>query len=319
MQALYKQVYKKLLQAKKVFIFGHPKCGDSLGSTLAMALWLESIGKECTPVSADDVPQTLAFLPSSHRILKKLDNIHLADFDTILVLDTDFPHSGIMEKLEREISSENNFVINIDHHISNSGDGNLNVIDWQASSTAKMIYDFFKVNQIEISRPVATCLLTGIFYDTGIFSNAATDEASIESAADLLRRGVSLQTIVSDMVNNKTIKLLKVWGKILERLEKNYNIVYTYILNTDDEDEDISIKTGDLANFLNNLNEGNFSMIVNEGQNGLVKVSLRTTRDDVDVAKFAAFFGGGGHKKSAGFALPGSLVYNEHEGKIRVV
>jgi phosphoesterase RecJ-like protein len=209
MQALYKQVYKKLLQAKKVFIFGHPKCGDSLGSTLAMALWLESIGKECTPVSADDVPQTLAFLPSSHRILKKLDNIHLADFDTILVLDTDFPHSGIMEKLEREISSENNFVINIDHHISNSGDGNLNVIDWQASSTAKMIYDFFKVNQIEISRPVATCLLTGIFYDTGIFSNAATDEASIESAADLLRRGVSLQTIVSDMVNNKTIKLLK--------------------------------------------------------------------------------------------------------------
>jgi len=319
MSAAYRQVYKKLQEAKRVFVFGHPKCGDSLGSTLAMMLWLESIGKECVAFSADDIPPTLSFLPLSHRVIKKLDNIYLPDFDVILVLDTDFPHSGIFEKLAREINPEDNYVINIDHHISNQGEGDLYVIDWQASSTAKMIYDFFKANQINISRDIATCLLTGIFYDTGIFSNAATDQASLGSAAELLGKGVPLQTIVSDMVNNKTVDLLRVWGKILERLSKNYDIVYTYILNKDDESEDISIKTGELANFLNNLNEGKFSMIVNEGQNGLVKVSLRTTRDDVDVAKFAAFFGGGGHKKSAGFALPGTLVYNELEGKIKVV
>lgn len=318
MESIYRKIYKELLKAEKVFVFGHPKCGDALGSTLAMTLWLESIGKECVAFSCEDVPENLQFLPSSNRIIKKIDNLDLRDFDTILVLDTDFPHSGIAEKLKKEISQENNCVINIDHHISNQGDGDLNAIDKTASSTSKMIYDFFKVNNVVISRKIATCLITGIFYDTGIFSNAATDYASLSSAADLLEKGVPLRTIISDMVNNKSIALLKVWGKIFERLRKNYDIVFTFILNSDD-DKNGSVKTGEIANFLNNLNEGKFSMIVNESEEGLVKVSLRTTRDDVDVAKFAAFFGGGGHKKSAGFALPGSLVYNESDGNVRVI
>lgn len=321
MQADYQQAYIKLIAAKKVFIFGHPKCGDSLGSTLAMTIWLESLGKKCAAFSADDIPGSLSFLPKNHRIVKKLDNINLSEFDTILVLDTDFPHSGILEKLESELSAENNFVINIDHHISNPGAGDLNLIDVSASSTAKMVYDFFLINKININREMAVCLLTGIFYDTGIFSNAATDRSSLASAADLLARGVSLKLIYSDLINNKSIALLKLWGKVLSRLTNNrrYDIVHTFIMQADDDSNQAVAKTGDLANFLNNLNEGKFSLIVNEGDGGLIKVSLRTTRDDVDVAKFAHWFGGGGHRKSAGFALPGSLVYNEHEGKIKII
>ena len=60
-------------------------------------------------------------------------------------------------------------------------------------------------------------------------------------------------------------------------------------------------------------------MILKEdSETGLVKCSLRTTKQNVNVSKFAGFFGGGGHVKASGFALPGRLVYNELTKKYRI-
>lgn len=321
MTSAAKQVYNKLISSQSVFILGHPRCGDALGSTLAMLIWLKELKKNVVAFSREEVPENFRFLPSEHLIINNFNNINLSDFDVVLLLDTDIPHSGVGEKLENDIDRDNSCLINIDHHVTNNGVGDINLIDKNSASTTKILYDFFQSNQIKINKEMAICLLTGIIYDTGIFSNAATDHQSLTAAGRLLEQGVPLAVIINNLTNNKTIKLLRLWGRVLEKLnhQSEYDIVYTTMTSNDFGEDFDSSKAGELANFLNNLAEGKFVMIVKESSDGLLKVSLRTTRADVDLARFAEYFGGGGHRKASGFALPGSLVYNEQEGSIRVV
>ncbi len=315
----YKRIYETVMQAHKVLVVAHPECGDALGSTLAITHWLDSIDKDYVAYSNKPVPLFLDFLPKSFVVQSDPDSFHMADFDVVLILDSNYHMTGISKKLEAEIDKYGTIVINIDHHITNTqGEGDISAIETTASSTTRMLYDFFVTNNIFISRDVATCLLVGILFDTGNFSNNATDHKALSTSSVLLAHGAPISMIIEALVNDKTINLLRFWGKVLSRLthEGNSGIVYTVILEDDIEEEGLDAGTGKLANFLNNIDEGKFIMILREDKEaGLVKCSLRTTQDGVNVSQFAGFFGGGGHIRASGFAIPGRLVYNERTGK----
>jgi len=318
----YKQIYDAIMPAHKIFVVAHPECGDALGSTLAMVAWLDRLGKNYVAYSNKPVPGFLDFLPKSFVV--KFDSVefNMADFDVVIILDSNYNHTGIAEKLYKEIDKYSTTVINIDHHITNAqGEGNISAIDIYSPSTTRMLYDFFVYNNIMISPAIATCLLVGILYDTGNFSNAATNHYALSISADLLSKGAPLGVITDALINDKSIDLLKFWGQILSRLthDEKTGIVYTVILEEDFNDLDIDNSAGKIANFLNNLNEGKLVMILKEDlAKGIVKVSLRTVHNHVDVAKLAGFFGGGGHTKSSGFAIPGRLVYNDRTQRYRI-
>src|SRR3990167_11090271 len=111
-------------------------------------------------------------------------------------------------------------------------------------------------------------------------------------------------------LKNKTVGGLKVWGGVLSRLEtdKETDTVYTYITREDTVRHDVSEEEIEgVANFMNVLGEGRASLILKERENGQVKGSFRTTKDDVDVSLYAKALGGGGHKKAAGFLIDGPI------------
>ncbi|HAO81568.1 TPA: hypothetical protein DCQ82_02560 [Candidatus Veblenbacteria bacterium] len=141
----------------------------------------------------------------------------------------------------------------------------------------------------------------------------------MKAAADLLARGANASRALRQVIGNRTLTELKLWGRAFERLHDypDLGLVVTVITQKDLAEFDASEDMLEgVANFLNDLEGYRAIMVLKEKPEGTVKGSLRTTRDDVDVAAVAKLFGGGGHKKAAGFSLPGKLVETEQGWKI---
>jgi phosphoesterase RecJ-like protein len=163
-------------------------------------------------------------------------------------------------------------------------------------------------------------LLTGIVTDTGNFAYQSTTKQSIETASRLLSIGADFDGISKANIYNKTIDILKLWGVVMRRIvfNKELKMVTTVLFKKDLEDLKLSEEAGEgISNYLNNLSKKNkLSLLLKEYEIGKVKGSLRTTRDDIDVSAIAQQFGGGGHKKAAGFEVEGKLVFNNGQWQI---
>lgn len=312
---ILQQIYRLVISSERIFVQAHANCGDAVGSTLAMLHWLESINKNCLAFSPEPIPEVFNFLPGVEKIIFDQSKFNLSEFNLLLVLDCgDLERTGIPAKIKQE-KRPDVLLINIDHHHTNDYFGDINYVDISAPATATLIHEFFKVNNINLNKKIATCLLNGIFTDTGIFTNLATNQSALEKAADLLVAGASANTILNSISKNRTIKGLKLWGRALERLQlnKEHKIAYTILLQEDfrDFNETTSEAVEGLANFMNNLGDVEITLILREEEGGVIKGSLRTTNNNYDVSKLAKFFGGGGHKKAAGFTIRGQIRYNE--------
>ncbi len=308
-------IYQIILKSENIFVQGHARCGDAIGSTLAMMHWLASLNKRYLAFSPEPIPEIFNFLPGVEEIVTDSNNFNLSNFDLLLILDCgDISRTGIAEKIKQEKRADA-YLLNIDHHHTNDYFGDINVVDTTASATATLVHEFFQANNINLNKKIATCLLNGIFTDTSIFTNPATNQSALGQAANLLIAGASVNTIVHSLTKNKTIKSLKLWGRALERLQLNekYQIAFTVLLQDDFRDfsEVKSEAVEGLANFMNSLSDAKIVMILREESGGLIKGSLRTTEDNCDVGKLAKFFGGGGHKKAAGSTIRGQIRYNE--------
>jgi len=189
----------------------------------------------------------------------------------------------------------------------------------EASSTSEIVYKFLNHFNFEINKNIATCLLTGILTDTGNFTNGATTVSALKIASDLLIRGARFNQITFSTSKNKSLAILKLWGRILSRLEENdLGVVFTVITLKDLEESELDREALEgVANFLNNLAGLRIILVLKEEENGFIKGSLRSNDDVLDVSEIAKFLGGGGHKKAAGFTIKGQLV--EVDGKWKVV
>lgn len=322
-QKKLKEIFHLVSQAGRVFVQGHANCGDAAGSTLAMMHWLESIDKPYLAFSPEPIPDMFSFLPGVGKIVSDPKRFHMSDFDVLLILDCgDVERTGIAQKIKAEKQSTAT-VVNIDHHHTNDNFGDINFVDKQAPATASLIHEFMEANHITINKQIATCLLNGIFTDTGIFTNPATNQAALAKAAELLTAGARLGTILRSILKNKTVSGLRLWGRALQRLTLNeeYGIAHTVLLQEDFRDMGgvSSEAVEGLANFMNNLQEARITMILREEVGGVIKGSFRTTDDRYDVGRLAASLGGGGHKKAAGFTIKGSLHYDEHKQRWEII
>ena len=125
-------------------------------------------------------------------------------------------------------------------------------------------------------------------------------------ASDLTKRGGKIYQIFNHSVKNKSLNGLKLWGQVLSRIKINrqHNIAFTYIKADDFPQFGVSEEELDgIANFLNVITDVNFSLVLHL-EKEKTKVSLRTTRADIDLTRLAGYFGGGGHKKASGFTVP---------------
>ncbi len=311
------QMKSRISQAQHILLVTHRNPdADAIGSLTAMMYYMDNLNKDYTAFCYDVVPTNLEYLYGSDKIVSNQKIFKGAKYDLIIILDCGaLSYTGINNYLDSLKNQKNIFLINIDHHFSNYGD--INLVDSRASATAVILYEVFRFWGVKINKILATSLLTGILVDTGNFGNSGTTVASLEISAELIRLGARFGQIGRQVYRNKTLSALNLWSKLLSRLQKNVKlkIVYTVILLEDLKDVNKTDLDG-VANFFNYLDEARLTMILKETPGNEIKVSLRTSDDQINLERVAKFFGGGGHIKAAGFIVKGRLEFGPSGWKI---
>jgi len=305
----FNEIQRVLAGAKSVLLVGHPKAdGDCLGAFAAMADYLIHLGKKCAVAVSEEVPADFDFLPHLEKFFVAEGGFRKDNYDVILALDaSNLERAGLTEFLEEE---EGPVIINIDHHITNDGEGDVCLIK-NVSSTCEIIYDFFRHINYDFDSKVATALLTGILTDTGMFAFINASSLTVKKAGELVARGANYNLITKRMFLSRQLPDLKLLGRLLNRIYFNEKTkILSLVLTKNDLAEEAN--TSSLASFLQQAKEPEIVMVLKENENGEIKVSLRSKR--VDVASFAKKLGGGGHKLAAGFSVDGSLVERENGG-----
>jgi len=316
-EIISQKIHHRITQAKKPLFVMHKKPdGDTLGSALALAHWLEAEGKNAIIFCKDVAPKHYDFIPKFDRV-RNDPAIFEQDVDLIVVLDSgDLMYAGVHEIIEG--LSKDLPIINIDHHATNQNYGQLNLVDAEASSTAEVVYNFFSHNNVKIDKHIATALLVGILTDTTNFTNPGTTVSSMRVASELISHGARTNEISKNLLKNKSIDALRLWGKTLARLEENKELNMAIAVIKKEDFTDIQ-SPGEavegVANFLNALLNVSLVLVLRETDDGFVKGSFRST--DVDVSQIAQALGGGGHKKAAGFTIKGKL--DKVDGRWQIV
>ena len=306
----YGQVIKLIQDNDNILIVSHHSPDpDTIGAGGALLFYIEKYfpGKTTLLANTNPFPHDLYFL-GVQKYSSALANIDLNNFNLIIMVDCgDINRTGISENLmtiKGEIPT-----VNIDHHPENPGFADLNIVE-TISSTAEIILKIFKENKIKLTKKISTCLLAGITYDTAYFTNSATTKEAMAAASELMNTAADIRSIIRHTWENKNKDTLKLWGEVLEQLHfnKKYQIAVAIIPKHMDINHDLF---NDLKNhYLQYLYEAKFIIIMIETKDGWIHCSLRTNKDNVDVSKLARLFGGGGHKKSAGFSIQGTLEKN---------
>jgi phosphoesterase RecJ-like protein len=198
--------------------------------------------------------------------------------------------------------------IQLDHHHRNPAFATVNVVLPEAASTCEIVVLLADALRLPISSDVATCLLTGVYTDTGGLLHSNTSPFVYRTVARLVRAGARREEIVRNVFRTAKLSTLKLWGRVLEKISLTAEGGAVSAVTEGDfraSGAEYPELTGAI-DYVNAVPGMRFSLILSE-RDGTVKGSLRTLRDDVDVSAMAAKFSGGGHRKAAGFALPGKL------------
>jgi phosphoesterase RecJ-like protein len=292
--------------------------GDAIGSLLGIGLLLEQKlpNLEVSFHCVDPVPEVFHFLPGVFRVQgappsrsqPKPEDTPLRGDEVIVFVDCAEPKLTEMHETHPEFFDGTHQTIMIDHHPKNPLFGTHNFLVADAASTCEIIVDLAKVWGWKIESDTATCLLTGVYTDTGGLLHSNTTAKVYRTVAELLRYGARRQTVVTAVFRSAKLSTIRLWGRVLEKITLTEEGGAISAVTEGDfraTGADYSELTGAI-DYVNAVPGMRFSLILSE-KGGKVKGSLRTLRDDVDVSQMAGKFSGGGHKKAAGFALQGKL------------
>jgi phosphoesterase RecJ-like protein len=276
--------------------------GDALGSALAVSHYLDQIGVENEVLSHHAAPRNLMFLPGVERVRQiakseKHDLGIMVDLDSLDRLGNVEPFFSVCPRL-----------IVVDHHVPHEAPGDLRIIDVDAPATSLILTRLFLEIDAEITPAMATCLLTGIVTDTGSFRFRNTTPESLSLSALLLERGGDINLVSEEIFQRNTLASTRLYGHMLDnmRLECNNQIALGVLAQRDYENaQALDEDTEGFVNEMLFIDSVKIAAILREPKPGRVRCSIRS-RHEIDVAKVAREFGGGGHVNAAGctFDLP---------------
>ncbi len=285
-------------------ITGHVRPdGDCVGSTMAMYLYLT---KEFPEKRVDIF---LELVPESCRFVKGCENVRtdfktdVDSYDAFLVIDCEAKRSGGAEALYNAAKCK----INIDHHISNPGCGDINYVVPTASSAAEVVYDLFLEEKMD--KDIALSLYLGMIHDSGVFQYSNTSPKTLNMAAKLISYGFDFSKLIEESFYQKSFKQNKLLGKALtdSELLLDGHIICSVISRKTMEEFDAKPSDFEgIVSQMRNTKGVDNAIFAYELENGQYKLSLRTS-DRVDATIIAKVFDGGGHKKAAGFTADGPI------------
>ena len=284
-----------LKAAKKLVIVSHVSPdGDTLGSSLALMHALCMLGKEVIMNVDDDISTVYSFLPgiAEYRRFAPEESV---DADLLVIVDaSSADRAGNALDVVKSPA-----VLNIDHHKTNTRFADYLYLDSDAAATAEIIYSLLLEMGIKLTRDIATCIYEGIYTDTGSFKYSNTTSRTLKTAAALLNYGVN-PSLISDNMELKSRSQVEMLRKVLETLTflKDGKIAYIEIPL---ELYDHNVETDTFISYPRYVEGVEIALLFKQVEANLTRVSFRSK--EIDVAKVALSFGGGGHKKASGCSI----------------
>ena len=304
------EVKKKIENCKKSVIVSHKSPdGDSIGSSLGLAKFLENVGHQVQVIIPDNAPHFLKWMPGADQILVYEDQQvecegKIKEADLIFCLD--FNALSRLGKLEEPIKKAVAYKINIDHHQEPDHFADYSLIRPEASSTCELVYEFiydFTESKEYIDQNVAACLYTGIVTDTGSFRFSSTSSHTHRIVSDLIDTGIDNAMVYQNIFDNYSEDRIRLLGFALSEKLKIYNDLHTAIISlTEKEMQKFNLEKGDtegLVNFPLSIAKIKVSVLLKEKE-GRIRMSFRS-KGSISVDKIARdHFEGGGHTNAAG-------------------
>ncbi len=276
--------------------------GDALGSMLGLGLAAVAAGKEV--VASFGTPYSLAgsldFLPGLDLLVDPRE--FPAEPETMVVFDAG--SADRLGELGLNAGKAATLVV-IDHHVTNTGFGDVALVDPRAGATGQLVFHLLRVLDWEITPEVAQCLMTALITDTGRFQYSSTSPEIMRIGAELIEAGAVPSEISRRVYEEVPFGFLLATGRALSRarLDAEAGVVASVV--TQGDLSAAGIDWGDIDNLIDIVRtavEADVAVLAKCYEDGRVKVSLRS-RGGTDVGALAASFGGGGHRLAAGFTV----------------
>lgn len=305
-KADFPEIREALRGKRRILVTSHLRPDpDALGSTIAAALWLREEGHDVTAWNDEGMISKYAFLPSSELVTRP--PAEPVVFDAVLALDT-----SVKNRLGSVLPAVGGspLWICIDHHRSNEGYADLNLIDPSRPATAQILAESFLAAGITITPEMASNLFAAISTDTGSFQYEGTDASTFETGAELIRRGVNVAALSRSLYENQPRR----------RLNLLRHALVTARFSCDDRVASFALSMEDAAR-LGVIPEDNEGIIdhlrsvdgvraaafFEELPDGMVRLSLRSKDTGFDACSLCGLFGGGGHPMASGARIRGTL------------
>ncbi len=273
---------------------------DALGSSLALSMALESLGKKTIVYDKDPVTELYRFHPGHERFTHLTSRLQTSDYRLIL-LDCNTPARAGIEGLAFKSSAV------MDHHETETDFGDIRWIEPDAAATGLLVFYLVKDMGVKITQEIAVNLYAAISIDTGTFRYSNTTSEVLRVGAELIEAGASPSLISDKLYNTWTGQRFCLFIMSLNTLEIKDNIAFTYVTREMFEKTGTgSEDTENFANFPRMMRDIRVSVFLREVEDNFWKVSLRS-KGDLNVAYIASSFKGGGHKNAAGFQIKAAL------------
>lgn len=310
MNIIYKDISDKITNAKNIAIISHKfPDWDALGSSCALYEIIKTNfkNKSVDIINTDWVAEKLSFIPNSEVIITKFDYVK---YDVCIFVDVgNIILAWFWEKVDYKYS----FIINIDHHASNIWYWDINLVESTKSSSATVLYDFFKWMDYDFNKNVATSLLTWIYTDTWSFMYSNVRPTTFYRAAHLLDIWWDVRAISENFFLNNTFSFVKLLWKVLKRLKINSEWMwFSYLKKEEICDSGCKYEEMDWIVWrLNMLDNVKYVCFLYEKWD-IVKWSLRTSRDDIDLTQIVKKYNWWWHKKATWFSLDWKIEISEN-------
>ncbi len=303
------QILQRIKSARHILVTSHADPdGDAIGSLLALGLALTKHGKQTTLYNESIIPAVYQFLPGVERISRRLGAT--GDYDLVLVLDC-----GDLQRIGADWQAVGRMecLVNIDHHVSNTGFGHIQLIDPRACATAEIVYRLVKALGVAIDPEIAVAIYTGILTDTGSFRFSNTTPAAFAISREMTEIGVDPYHVAQRVFGSYSLGRIKLLNLALNSIEISHNgklsmmtVTRSMLVETGTQPEDVD----GMINYARRIEAVKVAALIQEQTNGRstreghgsFHVSLRSD-GTVDVAAMAGAFGGGGHFSAAGFQV----------------
>ena len=291
--------------ASRIIVLTHVSPdGDAIGTLLGLGHLLLGVGKTVTLAVDEGVPPSLRFLPGSAEVR---DNLKDVQADLVIAVDCgDEFRMGEVGKTARALNVP---LINVDHHVTNTRFGDVNLVDGQTVAAAECILDALESWQLRLTPDAAQCLLCGLVTDTLCFRTSNVTASTLGKAQRLMAAGGNLPSVVQHTVNRVSTDTIRLWGQVMPTVRIEDHVIWAVITREARKVAHVNgnSKDGGLVSLLLQADEAYIACVLTEKDGGKIELSLRAV-PGFDVSQVATSLGGGGHVQASGATVTGTMA-----------